>query len=262
MRIKVLVIKHDLRSANELRVMLETKKDFYVCGCFTDGQEGMDGILKYNPDIVIIDLLLPNLDGIAIMDEIDKKEDLPFKFLVKANMSQIKFLEKIYKGKLNNIYINIIDEAADGIDLFQEIINTSKSKQKGIHICESSDEIYESNLERKVTEIIHEIGVPAHIKGYQYLRSSIIMAVRDMDVLNSITKQLYPSIAKEYGTTSSRVERAIRHAIEVAWGRGKTDTIYELFGYTMNQGKLKPTNSEFIALIADKIRLDSKMKSA
>lgn len=262
MRIKVLVIKHDLRSANELRVMLEAKKDFYVCGCFTDGQEGMDGILKYNPDIVIIDLLLPNLDGIAIMDEIDKREDVPFKFLVKANMSQIKFLEKIYKGKLNNIYINIIDEAADGIDLFQEIINTFKSKQKGIHICENSDEIYESNLERKVTEIIHEIGVPAHIKGYQYLRSSIIMAVRDMDVLNSITKQLYPSIAKEYGTTSSRVERAIRHAIEVAWGRGKTDTIYELFGYTMNQGKLKPTNSEFIALIADKIRLDSKMKSA
>ena len=235
MRIKVLVIKHDLRSANELRVMLETKKDFYVCGCFTDGQEGMDGILKYNPDIVIIDLLLPNLDGIAIMDEIDKRKDFPFKFLVKANISQIKFLEKIY---------------------------TSKSKQKGIHICENSDEIYESNLERKVTEIIHEIGVPAHIKGYQYLRSSIIMAVRDMDVLNSITKQLYPSIAKEYGTTSSRVERAIRHAIEVAWGRGKTDTIYELFGYTMNQGKLKPTNSEFIALIADKIRLDSKMKSA
>lgn len=262
MRLKVLVIKHDLRSAKELKLMLEAKKDFYVCGCFTDGEEGMGAILKYNPDVVIIDLLLPNLDGIAIMDEIDKKTNCSFKFLIKANMSQIKFLEKIYKGKLNNIYINIIDEAAGDVDLFQEIINTYKSKQKGIHICESLDEVYESNLERNVTEIIHEIGVPAHIKGYQYLRSSIIMAVKDMDVLNSITKQLYPSIAKEYGTTSSRVERAIRHAIEVAWGRGKTDTIYELFGYTMNQGKLKPTNSEFIALIADKIRLENKVKSA
>ena len=113
-----------------------------------------------------------------------------------------------------------------------------------------------------MTDIIHEIGVPAHIKGYQYLRSAILMAVADMDILNSITKQLYPEIAKQYGTTSSRVERAIRHAIEVAWGRGRMDTIDELFGYTIHAGKGKPTNSEFIALIADKIRLDQKMKSA
>lgn len=113
-------------------------------------------------------------------------------------------------------------------------------------------------LEAVVTDIIHEIGVPAHIKGYQYLRSAILMAVQDMDILNSITKQLYPSIAEEYGTTSSRVERAIRHAIEVAWGRGSMDTINDLFGYTINAGKGKPTNSEFIALIADKIRLDNR----
>ncbi len=113
-------------------------------------------------------------------------------------------------------------------------------------------------LEAVVTDIIHEIGVPAHIKGYQYLRSAILMAVHDMDILNSITKQLYPSIAEEYGTTASRVERAIRHAIEVAWGRGSMDTINELFGYTIHAGKGKPTNSEFIALIADKIRLDNR----
>ena len=111
-------------------------------------------------------------------------------------------------------------------------------------------------------QVIHEVGVPAHIKGYQYLRSSILMAVQDMDILDSITKQLYPSIAKAYATTPSRVERAIRHAIEVAWSRGNSDTMHELFGYTLQQGKLKPTNSEFIALIADKIRLESKMKSA
>ena len=113
-------------------------------------------------------------------------------------------------------------------------------------------------LEAVVTDIIHEIGVPAHIKGYQYLRSAILMAVQDMDILNSITKQLYPSIAEEYGTTSSRVERAIRHAIEVAWGRGSMDTINDLFGYTINAGKGKPTNSEFIALIADRLRLEMK----
>ena len=125
-----------------------------------------------------------------------------------------------------------------------------------------TEEMDAHQLEIIVTNMIHEIGVPAHIKGYQYLRSAIIMAVNDMDILNSITKQLYPSIAKIHKTTSSRVERAIRHAIEVAWGRGKVEVIDDLFGYTINAGKGKPTNSEFIALIADKIRLENKKKSA
>ena len=110
-------------------------------------------------------------------------------------------------------------------------------------------------MEKDVTDTIHEIGVPAHIKGYQYLREAIMMAVKDIDMLNSITKVLYPTIARKYSTTPSRVERAIRHAIEVAWSRGKMETLDALFGYTINTGKGKPTNSEFIALIADKIRL-------
>ena len=116
------------------------------------------------------------------------------------------------------------------------------------------------SLEEDVTGIIHEVGVPAHIKGYQYLREAIIMSVNNMDMLNSITKILYPSIAKKFQTTSSRVERAIRHAIEVAWSRGKMDTLDDLFGYTISNGKGKPTNSEFIALITDKIRLQMKNK--
>ena len=114
------------------------------------------------------------------------------------------------------------------------------------------------SLEQYVTSVIHEIGVPAHIKGYQYLRDAIIMSVQDAEMLSSVTKILYPTIAKRHQTTSSRVERAIRHAIEVAWSRGKMDTLNELFGYTVNGGKGKPTNSEFVALIADKIRLDYK----
>ena len=117
------------------------------------------------------------------------------------------------------------------------------------------------NLETDVTNIIHEIGVPAHIKGYQYLRDAIILSVNDIEMLNSITKVLYPTIAKKHQTTPSRVERAIRHAIEVAWSRGKMDTIDALFGYTVSTGKGKPTNSEFIALIADKIRLEYKNRS-
>ena len=124
---------------------------------------------------------------------------------------------------------------------------------------EKAEDVSDKNLEADVTEIIHEIGVPAHIKGYQYLRDAIVMSVNDMDMLNSITKILYPTIAKKYQTTSSRVERAIRHAIEVAWSRGKMDTIAEMFGYTSHNGKGKPTNSEFIALITDRIRLEYKM---
>ena len=123
----------------------------------------------------------------------------------------------------------------------------------------SEDEVQRNkSLQEKVTEIIHEVGVPAHIKGYQYLREAIIMSVEDMDMLNSITKILYPSIAKKFATTPSRVERAIRHAIEVAWSRGRMDTIDEMFGYTINCRKGKPTNSEFIALVTDRIRLQMK----
>lgn len=129
-------------------------------------------------------------------------------------------------------------------------VDGSSVQQKNVKIVQPP-----RDLEKDVTEMIHEIGVPAHIKGYQYLREAIMMSVNDMEMLNSITKLLYPSIAKRFQTTPSRVERAIRHAIEVAWSRGKMETLDALFGYTINTGKGKPTNSEFIALIADKIRL-------
>ena len=160
--------------------------------------------------------------------------------------------------------ICVCDIISDGGNAVSAMRAQNRGKQTGMSVCQPEDagEELQTKLEVKVTEIIHEVGVPAHIKGYQYLRSSILMAVQDMDILDSITKQLYPSIAKAYATTPSRVERAIRHAIEVAWSRGNSDTMHELFGYTLQQGKLKPTNSEFIALIADKIRLESKMKSA
>ena len=139
--------------------------------------------------------------------------------------------------------------------------STKNAKDSTVKATEKKEQTQEviHDLEKDVTDMIHEIGVPAHIKGYQYLRDAIVMSVNDMDMLNSITKILYPTIAKKYQTTSSRVERAIRHAIEVAWSRGKMDTIDALFGYTVSNGKGKPTNSEFIALITDRIRLEYKM---
>lgn len=143
---------------------------------------------------------------------------------------------------------------------FQIMITVPSTKKDGNILVSEQMEMPKKvrDLEKDVTDMIHEIGVPAHIKGYQYLREAIMMSVEDIEMLNSITKILYPTIAKKFATTPSRVERAIRHAIEVAWSRGKMDTIDELFGYTINTGKGKPTNSEFIALIADKIRLEYK----
>lgn len=168
------------------------------------------------------------------------------------NLTSTKDNEQVYKilGDLMNM------------DKEFQIMITVPSGSKGsteAADCRMDKNAYgEKNLEKDVTEMIHEIGVPAHIKGYQYLREAIMMSVEDNEMLNSITKLLYPSIAKKYQTTASRVERAIRHAIEVAWSRGKMETLDALFGYTINTGKGKPTNSEFIALIADKIRLQYK----
>ena len=169
----------------------------------------------------------------------------------KKNMLQLlKGMELVGTAKNSEEAYNLINGNAGS-----DVVLVYVKRASGEH--EELDDTYLSkkSLETQVTEIIHEVGVPAHIKGYQYLRTAIVMCVEDMDMLNSITKVLYPTIAKKYKTTSSRVERAIRHAIEVAWSRGKMDTIESMFGYTINYGKGKPTNSEFIALITDRIRL-------
>ena len=169
------------------------------------------------------------------------------------NITATKDNEKIYR---------ILGDLMNGDKEFQIMI-TVPSGTKDTAVSEKEvvlPAFLTRDLEKDVTDMIHEIGVPAHIKGYQYLREAIMMSVEDVEMLGSITKVLYPTIAKKYQTTPSRVERAIRHAIEVAWSRGKMDTIDELFGYTIHNGKGKPTNSEFIALIADKIRLEYKLR--
>lgn len=164
------------------------------------------------------------------------------------NISATKDNERVYK---------ILGDLLNADKEFQIMITVPAKNDGGLKAQEEyrQEESITRDLEKDVTEMIHEIGVPAHIKGYQYLREAIMMSVEDMDMLNSITKILYPTIAKRFQTTPSRVERAIRHAIEVAWSRGRMETLEALFGYTINTGKGKPTNSEFIALIADKIRL-------
>lgn len=264
-RIRVLICKHDISYTNKIKEILEKRDDIIIVGAAREKDKIMDLIRRKEPDVVILDVILKETDGIDIMTEINRarKNDMQ-RFVVSTQGKQADYISYIMEEQSEDICLSIIDGTCEEECIYDAVKYTMRQKKSGVAVYQSGEEenFSDSELMMMVTEMIHEIGVPAHIKGYQYLRSSIIMAVNDMDILNSITKQLYPEVAKEHGTTPSRVERAIRHAIEVAWSRGKDETISELFGYAVNSRKVKPTNSEFIALIADKIRLDNRIKSA
>lgn len=231
-----------------------------VAGTAKDGEEVFQIIKDKEPDVVLLDVVMPKLDGIGVMDRVnhDKTIQKTPSFVMISAVGQEQITEAafshgadyyIMKPFNNEMVLNRIKNVS-------AIRNTADMKMVSAYT--KVKETTEKSLEAEVTSIIHELGVPAHIKGYQYLRDGILMSVEDMEMLNSVTKVLYPTIAKKYHTTPSRVERAIRHAIEVAWNRGKMDTINEMFGYTISNYKGKPTNSEFIALITDRIRLQMK----
>ena len=245
--------------------IVRSDSELQVIGTAKDGKEAYQMIKKKEPDVVLLDIIMPELDGLTVMEKIrsDKTIKKHPAFIMITAIGQEKITENAFALGADYYIMKPFDS-----DVLLNRIKKVKSREqensdvRKINPYERREDIEERNLESDVTNIIHEIGVPAHIKGYQYLREAIIMSVTDMEMLNSITKILYPGIAKKYQTTPSRVERAIRHAIEVAWSRGKMDTIDELFGYTIHNGKGKPTNSEFIALIADKIRLEYKIRES
>ncbi len=261
--IKVLIVKRDKRETEQLQEIIKSNGNYELTGSCDNGQEGLDMLIQTNPDVVIIDEVLAERDILEIIDETVRHKNLKnTRFIVCASKTHREYLKFLYYSIDDKVSVRVMDIPYDEKKVRDTIDEIVKSRKNENYLKLAEQSVDHTELEGTVTEIIHEIGVPAHIKGYQYLRSAIVMAVNDMDILNSITKQLYPSIAEMYGTTASRVERAIRHAIEVAWGRGRMDTINDLFGYTVSAGKGKPTNSEFIALIADKIRLDKKTKTA
>lgn len=249
---------------NLLNDILEGEKGFHVVGKAENGLEAYDMIVKTNPDVVLMDIIMPRLDGISVMERIKKNPDMkknPSFIMVTAAGSEMVTGEAFSKGASYYIMKPFSREVV--IDKVRQIgggtpVHMNDPVERKVNPYVSREEYMEKNLENDVTQMLHEIGIPAHIKGYQYLRDAIVISVEDQEMLTSVTKILYPTIAKKHQTTPSRVERAIRHAIEVSWSRGKMDTINELFGYTVSTGKGKPTNSEFIALIADKIRLDYK----
>ena len=270
-KINVLIADDNQDFSHTLSAYINSQEDMQVLGMAKDGNEAIDIINDTNPDVVLLDVIMPHLDGLGVLEKINsmKKEKRPMCIMLSA-VGQDKITQKAI-GLGAEYYvvkpfdIELLMKRIREIKNFkptQEIASMQnfylgQSKPQYIDIS-SSKASKEDNLEALVTNVIHEVGVPAHIKGYQYLREAIMMVVNDIDVINQITKSLYPKIASKYNTTPSRVERAIRHAIEVAWGRGEQKAVESIFGYTISASKGKPTNSEFIAMIADKLRLELK----
>ena len=233
---------------------LDKSEGFQVLGTANDGEQAIARIAQLKPDVLVLDLMLSKRDGIGVLKAISSMDKRP------VTLATSGFVTDYVASAAANLGARyLMLKPCDMTALVERLeeIRGGESLRKT-----SSRRPEKTNIETMVTSIIHEIGVPAHIKGYQYLREAIIIAVNDMDVINAITKVLYPQVAKTFQTTPSRVERAIRHAIEVAWDRGDLDTLQRFFGYTVSNTKGKPTNSEFIALIADKLQLQLKSAEA
>jgi two-component system response regulator (stage 0 sporulation protein A) len=251
---KILIADENSQTRHATKEALARKGYRFIDEAF-NGEEALIKISRNHPDIVIADIWLSKLDGIGLVRNCKGISFAPDKaphFIIASLISsQSTFVDATYAGAdlclLKPFDINSLCEHID--TFYRNRINTS----------DSSSSIVQDDVETQVTKIIHQIGVPAHIKGYQYLRTAILMTISDSEIINSVTKILYPSVAKKYGTTTSRVERAIRHAIEVAWDRGDVDVLNSYFGYTIQSNRGKPTNSEFIAMIADNLRLKYKL---
>ena len=264
----VLIADDNQEFSQTLANYIQEQEDMEVIGIAKDGEEAIDMITNVMPDVALLDVIMPHLDGIGVLEKMSviKCDKKPICIMLSA-VGQDKITQKAV-GLGAEYYVVKPFDIELLIKRIRELKNFKPNqsvnsligreiKQQYVEIPINGEKSQE-NLEALVTNIIHEVGVPAHIKGYQYLREAIIMVVNDIDVINQITKSLYPQIAYKFSTTPSRVERAIRHAIEVAWGRGDQQTVEKIFGYTISAAKGKPTNSEFIAMIADKLRLELK----
>ena len=249
----VLIADSSEEFCSGLSAALEGAGQFRVVGTAADGEQALRMIEDQKPQVLVLDLMLSKRDGISVLKSLAAKDIHP------VTLATTRFVTDYVSSTAASLGVRYLMlkpcDMAALVDRLEEI-------RGGESLRISPRKPDRTTIETMVTNIIHEIGVPAHIKGYQYLREAIILAVNDMDVINAITKVLYPQVAKTFGTTPSRVERAIRHAIEVAWDRGDLDTLQRFFGYTVSNTKGKPTNSEFIALIADRLQLQLKTAEA
>jgi len=257
-KISVVLADDNREFVGLLEEYINTQSDMSVSGVAYNGNDVLKIVQERVPDIIILDIIMPHLDGLAVLEQIQAMRLTPQpKIIMLTAFGQ----EEITKRAVELGASYYILKPFDMDILAQRIRQMIGSKTSFIPVMKTSSMIQNKgrNLDANITSIIHEIGEPAHIKGYLYLREAITMVYNDVELLGSITKVLYPDIAKKFNTTASRVERAIRHAIEVAWSRGNLDSISSLFGYTVSNTKAKPTNSEFIAMVADKLRIEAKI---
>ncbi len=243
-----------LADANEefrtmLRESIEKTGEFTVVGAAGDGVSALRLVKEQKPRLLLSEVLLPELDGFGLLDHLAEQNAKPKTILISA-MYRREIVERAMDMDVA-FFMPKPFEIDSLLERMRQIVGDGEAR---------AEDAFHA-LQRQVTDVIHEVGVPAHIKGYQYVREAIIIAVQDISVINAVTKVLYPEVAKRYSTTPSRVERAVRHAIEVAWDRGDLETLQRYFGYTVSNTKGKPTNSEFIAMIADKIRLEGKKRA-
>lgn len=252
-KVKICLVDDNEELVHMMVEYFEGQKDFEIVGVAHNGKDSLDIIADNEPDVVILDIIMPHMDGLAVLKEMQELE--------LTNRTQVIMLtafgqEDVMKkaADLGASYFILkpfdLEYLADQV---KQVIGKPTIKHRTARLPDHKQAKFD--LEASITNIIHEVGVPAHIKGYMYLREAISMIFYEVELLGSITKVLYPDVAKKFNTTPSRVERAIRHAIEVAWSRGNIDSISSLFGYTVSSTRAKPTNSEFIALVADHLRL-------
>ena len=257
-KIRILLADANEDSRSLLAAQTDSMPDMEVVGTAGDGQEALSLAESLRPDILITDVVLTRLDGIGLLSALSGMDQAPAAIVLSSF-----FNDNVLTACADAGACYFIPKPCDLPALFDHIREVFSLRRRassaGVAIIPAPTE---PSLEAAVTEIIHEIGVPAHIKGYQYLREAIVITVNDMDAINAVTKVLYPAVAKKFGTTPSRVERAIRHAIEVAWDRGDLEVLQKYFGYTVSNIKGKPTNSECIAMIADSLTLRRKDKMA
>ncbi|MFH5184843.1 sporulation transcription factor Spo0A [Paenibacillus sp. TAB 01] len=264
--IEVLLADDNREFTNLLSEFIDEQDDMHVTGIAYNGNDVLRLIEQGNrvPDVLILDIIMPHLDGLGVLEKLREMDLQPQpKIIMLTAFGQENITQKAVQLGASYYILKPFD-----MEILTNRIRQLVSTTQSHSIMSSSSSASKANvvqlpktknLDANITTIIHEIGVPAHIKGYQYLREAITMVYNNIEILGAITKTLYPAIAEKYKTTPSRVERAIRHAIEVAWTRGNIDSISHLFGYTINISKAKPTNSEFIAMVADKLRIEHKV---
>lgn len=263
-KLRVAIADDNRHIVERLSMLIRSESSMELAGTAADGEEALELIRKSAPDVLLLDLIMPKLDGLCVMEKLRQDKFIQKKpsIIVLSAVGLEQVMEDAFALGASYYILKPFhnDMLLGRLRSFQSYGERLK-KQMDFREGREAEQRYETyDLENAVTNLMHEVGVPAHIKGYQYLREAIVLSVQDTEMLGAVTKVLYPAIAKRYQTTPSRVERAIRHAIEVAWSRGRIDTIDALFGYTVSEGKGKPTNSEFIALISDRIRLENKKK--